>query len=271
MYEIAAEDVDFSYGSQKVISGINLKADPGDFVCLLGPSGCGKSTLLRLIAGLDKPQAGTISINGSRIEGPGLDRGVVFQDYSLFPWMTAKENIVLALNQAFPGKRKKETEEIALEFLELVGLGSAVNKLPKELSGGMKQRAAIALVFAINSPVLLMDEPFGALDAITRAHLQDLLLQLWHQNGRERKTVIFVTHDVEEALLLASKIVVLSLNPGKIKAVVPVDLPRPRLRQSLFSDERFLQLRAEVMDHLHDSVLSELDAQQTAFPSGDRI
>ena len=175
MYKITLNDVGFSYNSQKVLVNIGFVAEPGDFICLLGPSGCGKSTLLRLLAGLEKTGTGEIFINEKPILGPGLDRGVVFQDYSLFPWMTARENIVIALEQAFPEKSRRELSGIAAEYLDLVGLQEAYDKLPKELSGGMRQRAAIALVFAINSPVLLMDEPFGALDAITRAHPQDLL------------------------------------------------------------------------------------------------
>jgi NitT/TauT family transport system ATP-binding protein len=271
MHQIAFNSVRFNYGNQKILDDIRFIVEPGDFVCLLGPSGCGKSTLLRLTAGLDKPLSGSISIDGRTITGPGLDRGVVFQDYSLFPWLTASENIVLSLEQAYPGRKKRDLEDIAEQFLELVGLRGASKKLPKELSGGMKQRAAIALVFAINSPILLMDEPFGALDAITRANLQDLLLQLWHQNGSGRKTVLFVTHDVDEALLLANKIVILSLNPGRVRTVINVDIPRPRIRGNLYSNEAFRGVRAEVMGLLNESILTELDAGGIALPEGDRI
>jgi len=271
MYEISIENVSFKYDMQTVLEDINLKADPGDFICLLGPSGCGKSTLLRLIAGLEIPHSGQVTVNGEIIESPGLDRGVVFQDYSLFPWLTAGQNITLALKQAFHYKTRREVKEIAGEYLELVGLRGSFHKLPKELSGGMRQRAAIAQVFAINPPVLLMDEPFGALDAITRAHLQDLLIHLWYQNGKNRKTIMFVTHDVEEALLLADKIAVFTLNPGKIKTVVTVDLPRPRVRQEFYSDSKFHILRDSVMDLLHDSILNELYSGQTVISEGDRI
>jgi NitT/TauT family transport system ATP-binding protein len=271
MHEVILRNVNYSYGSNKVLQDISLTAKAGDFVCLLGPSGCGKSTLLRLLAGLAKPTSGEITLDGGEINGPGLDRGVVFQDYSLFPWMTAGQNIILALEQAFPDKKKTEYQEVSLGYLEMVGLGDSYNKLPGQMSGGMRQRAAIARAFAINSPVLLMDEPFGALDAITRARLQDLLLQLWQQKEGERKTVFFVTHDVEEAILLANRIVVLGLNPGSVKGVFEVDLPRPRVRQELYLKESFLVLRDRLVTVLHENILSELDGGQTVRSVGEGI
>ena len=271
MHEIAINKVSYAYGSNEVLREITFTAEAGEFICLLGPSGCGKSTLLRLLAGLDVPTSGAITLDGSPVTGPGLDRGVVFQDYSLFPWMTAGQNIILALSQAFPGKKKEEYREIAQGYLEMVGLGTAGDKLPSQLSGGMRQRAAIARAFSINAPVLLMDEPFGALDAITRARLQDLLLTLWQQNAGERKTVFFVTHDVEEAILLASRIVVLGLNPGAIRGVFTVDLPRPRVRQDLYLKESFLVLRDRLVNLLHENILSELEAGQTVSSAGAGI
>lgn len=271
MYEITLQNVSFAYGSQNVIRNISFTAASGDFVCLLGPSGCGKSTLLRLLAGLDLPTEGSLTLNGQQITGPGLDRGVVFQDYSLFPWMTAGQNVILALEQAFPHKPRLEYRQIASAYLEMVGLGGAFHKLPGELSGGMRQRAAIARAFALNAPVLLMDEPFGALDAITRARLQDLLLHLWQQKEGERKTVFFVTHDVEEALLLAGTVVVMGLNPGTIKGVFSIDLPRPRIRQELFQKEQFQMLRNRLITVLHENILSELDIESTVQSQGDGI
>lgn len=271
MHEVALNNVNYAYGSHQVLRDISLTAASGDFICLLGPSGCGKSTLLRMLAGLAKPTSGVITLAGTEISGPGLDRGVVFQDYSLFPWMTAGQNIILALEQAFPGKKKTEYREAAAGYLELVGLGEAYDKLPGQMSGGMRQRAAIARAFAINAPVLLMDEPFGALDAITRARLQDLLLQLWQQKEGARKTVFFVTHDVEEAILLANRIVVLGLNPGSIKGVFEVDLPRPRIRQDLYLKESFLELRDRLVSVLHENILSELDDGQTVRSAGEGI
>jgi nitrate ABC transporter ATP-binding subunit len=271
MHEIAIENVSFTYGSNQVLRDISLTVAAGEFVCLLGPSGCGKSTLLRLLAGLSQPTAGTIKMDGSNITGPGLDRGVVFQDYSLFPWMTAGQNVVLALEQAFPGKSRQEYRQTSLEYLEMVGLADAFPKLPGQMSGGMRQRAAIARSFAVNSPVLLMDEPFGALDAITRARLQDLLLQLWDQREGERKTVIFVTHDVDEALLLANRVVVLGVNPGTVKEVLTVNIPRPRIRKDLYLKEDFLVMRDRLVTVLHENILSELDASQTMQTPGDGI
>ena len=271
MFEVAINNVNYSYGSNQVLRDINITAASGDFICLLGPSGCGKSTLLRLLAGLANPTSGVITLDGAEITGPGLDRGVVFQDYSLFPWMTAGQNIILALEQAFPGKKKGEYREAAAGYLEMVGLGEAYAKLPGQMSGGMRQRAAIARAFAVNAPVLLMDEPFGALDAITRARLQDLLLQLWQQKEGERKTVFFVTHDVEEAILLANRIVVLGLNPGSVKGIFKVDLPRPRIRQELYLKEPFLVLRDKLVTVLHENILSELDSGQTVHTAGEGI
>ncbi len=271
MHEIAINNVSYRYGDHEVLRNINFTAEAGEFVCLLGPSGCGKSTLLRLLSGLVVPTAGVVTLDGKPITGPGLDRGVVFQDYSLFPWMTAGQNIVLALEQVFPGKKKKEYREIAASYLEMVGLPDTQDKLPGQLSGGMRQRAAIARAFAIDSPVLLMDEPFGALDAITRARLQDLLLQLWQQREEGRKTVFFVTHDVEEAILLANRIIVLGLNPGTVKGIFTVELPRPRVRQELFLKEAFLVLRDQLVTLLHANILSELESGQTVLTPGEGI
>lgn len=271
MHEIAINNVSFTYGSHEVLRNITITVEAGEFVCLLGPSGCGKSTLLRLLAGLSQPTSGTITLDNAEISGPGLDRGVVFQDYSLFPWMTAGHNVVLALEQAFPGKNRQEYRQTAQEYLDMVGLSDAFQKLPGQLSGGMKQRAAIARAFAVNSPVLLMDEPFGALDAITRARLQDLLLQLWDQRNGGRKTVIFVTHDVDEALLLANRVVVLGLNPGTVREVLTVDVPRPRIRNDLYLKGEFLALRERLVTVLHENILNELDAGQTMQAQGDGI
>jgi NitT/TauT family transport system ATP-binding protein len=271
MHEITLSDVSYSYGPQKILDRINFTASPGEFVSLLGPSGCGKSTLLRLLAGLAQPTEGSLAMDGKPITGPGLDRGVVFQDYSLFPWMTAGQNVVLALEQAYPEKSKPDLRETAQEYLELVGLGDVFNKLPGAMSGGMRQRAAIARVFAINSPVLLMDEPFGALDAITRARLQDLLLQLWQQSATERKTVFFVTHDVEEAILLSSRVVVMGSNPGAVRGVFDVNIPRPRRRQGLYTDQAFTELRNRLIYELHSDVLDELEEGQIIRAEGEGI
>jgi len=253
MYAVSINDVSFAHGRQVVLEDISFTAEAGEFVCLLGPSGCGKSTLLRLLAGLDKPGRGSITVDGKPITGTGLDRGVVFQDYPLFPWMTASENIVLALEQTQPGKRPAEYRDISRHYLQLVGLEKALDKLPSQLSGGMRQRAAIARAFAMDSPILLMDEPFGALDAVTRTRLQDLLLTLWQREG-QGKTVFFVTHDVEEAILLASKVVVLGTGQQGIKEVFDIDLPRPRQRQALYQSETFHRLHRTLVGLLNDEL-----------------
>lgn len=261
MYDIILENIKYFYGDHLALNDINLKINSGEFICLLGPSGSGKSTLLRLISGLSNPNSGQILIGGKKITEPGPDRGVVFQDYSLFPWISTGENIVLALEQAFPNKQHKELKEIAIRYLNLVGLPNVYNKMINELSGGMSQRVAIAREFAVNPPILLMDEPFGALDAVTRARVQDLLLHLWENGDKAKKTIIFITHDVEEALILADRIVVLGSNPGVIKEICKVNLPRPRLRQRLYTDSNFVSLRNHLIELLNEDILKQLNKE----------
>ena len=230
----------------------------GEFVSILGQSGCGKSTLLRLLAGLEKQTSGEILIDGKPFSGPSLSRGVVFQDYGLFPWMTAGENIMLALRQRFPERDKKELREVAVNMLQSVGLDKGVyNKLPKELSGGMKQRCAIARAFGIDPPILLMDEPFGALDAVTRARLQDMVLELWRKQ-EPKKIVFFVTHDVDEAILLSTKIFVLGQSPSNV--IFNCDIPsdgRPT-RETQFEDPKFLNLRNTLIRYINQDVASRI-------------
>ena len=194
-----------------------------DFITILGPSGCGKSTLLRIVAGLDTPTSGRVLMDGLPVGGPGPDRGMVFQSYSLFPWMTVRENIRFGLREK--GMPKAEQMEISGYFLEKVGLRQFADHYPKTLSGGMKQRTALARALANDPKVLLLDEPFGALDNQTRALMQELLLGIWEA---DRKTVLFVTHDIDEAIFLANRVVVMTARPGRIKCNVPVDLPHPR-------------------------------------------
>jgi len=215
----------FSVGANTVeaLRDANLSIDKGEFVCLIGASGCGKSTLLRIVAGFEEPTTGSVAAQGKPITGPGSDRGMVFQDYALFPWMTVRQNIGFGPRQReLP---RKEIEEIADEFVKLVGLERFANRYPHQLSGGMKQRVAIARVLANNASVLLMDEPFGAIDALTREQLQRELLQIWRRTG---VTIIFVTHSVEEAVLLADRVLVMSAGPGRIENDIAINLPRPR-------------------------------------------
>ncbi len=260
MAYMKVEGLSFTYpGDDAVIlNGINLEVRPGDFVCLLGQSGCGKSTLLRVLAGLENATIGRVEMNGTQINGASLERGVVFQDYGLFPWMTAGENIVLALEQKYPAMPKTERRRKAVESLVRVGLEEDVyGKLPKELSGGMKQRCAIARVLCINPPVLLMDEPFGALDAVTRARLQDMLLELW-SSGDRQKIVFFVTHDVDEALLLANRISVLGQRPSHVIYECKIPEDRRPTRQTQFEDPYVLNLRNELIRSINSDVASRI-------------
>jgi len=226
----------------EALRGIDLLVQPGEFVCLLGPSGCGKSTLLNALAGFVAPSAGQILVGGQAVREPGPDRGMVFQEYALFPWMTVAQNVAFGLQ--LRGLPAKEVADRVGSLLASMGLGEFAARFPKDLSGGMRQRVAIARVLAIDSPIMLMDEPFGALDALTRRTLQDELLQLWQ---RWRKTVVFVTHAIDEALYLADRIVVLSYRPGRIQRDLTVSLPRPRDAASPAFNALKRELEAMVM------------------------
>ena len=205
------------------LKDINLEIKQGEFVCLLGPSGCGKSTLLNAAAGFALPSSGEITVDGKKITGPGPDRGMVFQEYALFPWMTIAQNIAFGLE--VQKKSKAEIDLTVNQLLELLHLNDFRDRFPKDLSGGMRQRVAIARVLALDSPIMLMDEPFGALDALTRRNLQDELLRIWEKLG---KTILFVTHSIEESIYLADRIVVMTYRPGTVKRDQVVDMPRPR-------------------------------------------
>jgi len=215
----------FSAGGREVVAldGIDLDVAAGEFVCLLGPSGCGKSTLLNAVAGFSPPTGGELTALGRPVTAPGPDRAMVFQEYALFPWMTVERNVAFGLElRGDPPARRRRVVDALLEKL---GLGEFRDRFPKDLSGGMRQRVAIARVLAIDPPLLLMDEPFGALDALTRRSLQDELLRIW---AEDRKTVLFVTHGIEESIYLADRVVVMTYRPGTVKRVVPITLPRPR-------------------------------------------
>lgn len=234
---------------KKILDGIDLNISQGDFVCFLGQSGCGKSTLLRLLAGLENPTSGKIVINGKGIIKPSLERSVVFQDYGLFPWMSVGENIKIALKNKFRNLKDEELKERVIFWLKKVGLPENLyNELPKDISGGQKQRCGIARAFAIDSPILLMDEPFGSLDAVTKAKLQNLVLELWESEDlNQRKTIFFVTHDVNEALLLANKIVVLCQTPAKVIYQHNFkDTERPT-RETMYVDDNIIQLRNKLI------------------------
>jgi len=231
------------------IDGVDLQIRNKEFATILGPSGCGKSTLLRIVAGLTKPTSGVARMDGKVITEPGQDRGMVFQSYTLFPWLTVKENIQFGL--ALSGLDKGRQEQIARDFVEKVGLRGFENTFPKGLSGGMKQRVAIARALANNPAILLLDEPFGALDAQTRSLMQELLTQVWEEL---HKTILFVTHDVEEAIFLSDRVFVMTARPGKIKAEIGIPLPRPRSYE-IKATEDFLALKGQALTLIREEAI----------------
>lgn len=226
------------------VEDIDLEIAENELAVIVGPSGCGKSTLLNIVAGLEQASAGSVRLNGTEIAGPGADRGMVFQSYTLFPWLTVQKNVEFGLK--IKGVGSKERAETARHYIELVGLKGFEKALPKALSGGMKQRVAIARALANGPEMLLMDEPFGALDAQTRAIMQDLLLSVWE---KERKTVLFITHDIDEAVLLADNVYVMSRRPGRIRSRIKVDISRPRDHRVTVSHE-FTEIKREIMEML---------------------
>lgn len=223
---------------------VSLDVVENDFITVLGPSGCGKSTLLRLVAGLETPSGGEILLDGQRIEGPGADRGVVFQSYTLFPWLTVAQNIRFGLRErGLPEAEQKERSDF---YIAKVGLRGFENHYPKQLSGGMQQRTAIARALANDPKMLLLDEPFGALDNQTRVLMQELLLGIWES---ARKTVLFVTHDIDEAIFMANRVAVFSARPGRIKADIAVDLPYPR-HYTVKTTPEFMELKARLTEEI---------------------
>jgi NitT/TauT family transport system ATP-binding protein len=245
---IRVDHVTKRFGLVTALQGADLRVRRGEFVCLIGASGCGKSTLLRIVAGFEPASEGQVLIDGCVVDAPGPDRGMVFQDYGLFPWLTVRANI--GFGPAARGLPRREVAEISDRFIDIVGLRAFAGAYPHQLSGGMKQRVAIARVLANDAQVVLMDEPFGALDAMTRERLQDELLGLWRRTGL---TVIFVTHSIEEALCLADRVVVMSPGPGRIVADVPVLLDRPRDVSSASFNEQRRTLSALLHSH-HEKV-----------------
>ncbi len=242
-------------GSTLALQATDLDVAENDFITILGPSGCGKSTLLRIVAGLDRQTAGEVTLEGQRITGPGADRGMVFQSYTLFPWLNVRDNVCFGLRER--GMARAEQLETANAFLGKVGLRGFENHFPKQLSGGMQQRVAIARALANGPRMLLMDEPFGALDHQTRELMQELLLGIWEA---EKKTVLFVTHDIDEAVFMGSRVVVMSARPGRIKLDRRVELPHPR-HYSVKTTPAFTELKAE----LTEQVRVEVRAAQAAM------
>lgn len=245
-------DVRKGYGKgpskSSVLGGVDLAIEEGEFVAIVGYSGSGKTTLVSLVAGLLQPDSGTVSVLGKPVTGPGRDRGVVFQNYSLLPWMSAFENVLLAVEQAFPTQTPDEHRARVEKYLELVGLGAAKGKRPGQLSGGMRQRVAVARALAMDPAVLLLDEPLGALDALTRATLQGEIERIWRA---DKKTVLLITNDVDEGILLADRIIPLSGGPSAtLGPAVTIDIERPRDRRALNHDPRFKAIRSQVIEWL---------------------
>jgi ABC-type nitrate/sulfonate/bicarbonate transport system ATPase subunit len=233
------------------LQATDLDVAENDFVTILGPSGCGKSTLLRIVAGLDQQSCGEVLLKGKKIIGPGADRGMVFQSYTLFPWLSVRDNVCFGLRER--GLALSEQLDIANQFIDKVGLKGFENHYPKQLSGGMQQRTAIARALANNPTMLLMDEPFGALDHQTRELMQELLLGIWEQ---ERKTVLFVTHDIDEAVFMGSKVVVMSARPGKIKLIKDIPFAHPR-HYSIKTSAQFSEIKAELTEQVRVEVRAQ--------------
>lgn len=237
-------------GTYSVLENVNLEVNAGEFICVIGHSGCGKSTLLNMVSGFAKPSSGEVLLHGVPIKKPGPDRMVVFQGYALLPWMTAYENVVLAIDSVKPNLSQQQRRDIAMEHLEMVGLTAAANKCITQISGGMKQRVAIARALAIRPEVLILDEPFGALDAITKAELQEELLKIWNT---QKCTVLMITHDIDEALFLADRLVMMTNGPAAgIGEVMAIDFPRPRNREDIMEDPRYYELRNRALDFLYN-------------------
>jgi NitT/TauT family transport system ATP-binding protein len=232
-------------GTVTALKDINFKTHKREFVCVIGPSGCGKSTLIRILAGLETPSSGQMLLDGKEVHGPGPDRGMVFQGYTLFPWLTVKKNVMFGLQMS--GHTKETSEEEALQWIDLVGLSKFANSYPHQLSGGMKQRVAIARALANQPRILLMDEPFGALDAQTRAKMQAYLMEIWKNIDI---TVLFITHDLDEAIYLADRILVLKAHPGEVQELIEVPVPQPRSPEQLLSPE-FLATKKRLEELIH--------------------
>lgn len=247
-------------GSAVIVEDFNLSLRQGEFVCLIGHSGCGKSTVLSMVAGLNPLSSGEMILAGKKIEGPGPDRGVVFQAPCLLPWMTALGNVQLGVDQIYPQSTRNQRREIAAKFLTLVGLGDALHQKPPELSVGMRQRVGLARAFALDPRLLLLDEPFGMLDSLTRFELQQVLIDLWNEN---QKTALMVTHDVDEALFLADRIVMMTNGPAaRVGDILEVSFPRPRGREEVMAHPDYYRLREYLIEFLEEHAYP----QQTTPP-----
>jgi NitT/TauT family transport system ATP-binding protein/sulfonate transport system ATP-binding protein len=249
--KLVVEAVSKNFAQTKALDRTDLAIADNDFLCILGPSGCGKSTLLRIVAGLEAPSTGRVLLDGQAVERPGPDRGMVFQSYTLFPWLTVRQNVLF-------GARARES--VADELILRVGLRGFENHYPKQLSGGMQQRTALARALANDPKILLLDEPFGALDNQTRALMQELLLGIWEA---DRKTVLFVTHDIEEAIFMANRVAVMSARPGHIKSIVPIALPHPR-HYTMKTTPEFSRYKAELTEEIRVESIRTMEMASAA-------
>ena len=268
--KIEIKDLTVNYTENKrcfnALHNVSFGVGSGEFVSVIGASGCGKSTLLSVLEGLYSPAGGSVEIDGKELRGTGTERGVVFQHYSLFPWMTTKKNIEFGIKQARHDVKRSERGRIAEEFLSKVGLTGFGEKYPSQLSGGMQQRAAIARALAMDTQILLMDEPFSAIDAKNRVILQELLLKLWEGSGHEeRKTVVFVTHDIDEAILLSDRIVVLTAHPGTVNEIVNVPFERPRRREQLIKTDEYGRFRSRLLSLLYNDVAERIGGDEVVL------
>ena len=255
---LSVRGVERRFDKMLALSATDLDVAENDFITILGPSGCGKSTLLRIVAGLDRQTAGEVLLDGRRIDGPGADRGMVFQSYTLFPWLTVRDNVCFGLREK--GMPLAEQHSVALQFIGKVGLKGFEGHFPKQLSGGMQQRTALARALANNPRILLMDEPFGALDHQTRELMQELLQGIWEA---ERKTVLFVTHDIDEAIFMGNRVVVMSARPGRIKCDLPVPIEHPR-HYSVKTTPAFTGLKATLTEEIRIEVRRAAGLAETA-------
>ncbi|MEB3312144.1 MAG: nitrate ABC transporter ATP-binding protein [Snowella sp.] len=248
-------------GPYPVLEGVNLNVSEGEFICVIGHSGCGKSTLLNMVSGFNQPTEGTVKLNAEEIQGPGPDRMMVFQNYCLLPWKSAYDNVLLAVNSVYPNKTPDEKAGLVKHYLEMVGLTEAAQKKPHQLSGGMKQRVAIARALAISPKVLILDEPFGALDAITKEELQEELLKIWRET---KLTVLMITHDIDEALFLADRLVMMTNGPSaKIGEILDIPFARPRNRAQIMEDPKYYELRNYALDFLFHRFAHDEDDEVT--------
>lgn len=270
MNKIEIQNLTVNYADKNksftALEDVSFSIKEGEFVSVIGSSGCGKSTLLSILEGINTPSNGTVLIDGKPIDGTGTDRGVVFQHYSLFPWMTAKKNVAFGVKQVRKDLSKSERLKVADVFLDKVGLEDFKDKFPSQLSGGMQQRVAIARALAMDTDILLMDEPFGAIDAKNRVVLQELLLELWEgDEGQARKTVVFVTHDIDEAIFLSDRIIMMTSSPGRVFEEIPVPFQRPRNRAELVGSLEYGKFRNKLMSMFYSDIAEKIGGAEVVL------